>query len=280
MNKEEYYEGWYLKHQNNGRTLCFIPGRSEDHAFIQIITDEKAFNFKYPLSDYRKKEDEIIIGNNIFSVNGVSFLLDNDEISIRGTLNYRNLTRLKYDIMGPFSVFPMETKHTVISMNHDLYGSVKLNGETLSFNGGKGYIEGDRGSSFPKNYSWVQCNDFTENLSIMLAIANIPFGAISFTGCIGIVQIDKDQYRFATYKGVKILEYTENRINIKQGSHRLVIETSPHKGHGLPAPDKGKMDRIIHENPSGKARFKFYRKKRLIFDCQSDGASYEYVPND
>ena len=39
----------------------------------------------------------------------------------------------------------MQCSHGVISMGHPLEGSVRLNGETIDFSGGTGYIETDRG---------------------------------------------------------------------------------------------------------------------------------------
>jgi tocopherol cyclase len=56
-------------------------------------------------------------------------------------------------------------------------GRVLLNGRELNFTGGKGYIEGDSGRSFPKSYTWVQCNDFTVECSIMVSVVHIPFAS-------------------------------------------------------------------------------------------------------
>ena len=46
----------------------------------------------------------------------------------------------------------MECYHGIISMNHDILGSLKYNDEDISFNKGKGYMEKDWGHSFPKLY--------------------------------------------------------------------------------------------------------------------------------
>ena len=37
---------------------------------------------------------------------------------IRGVLKYSGITPLKYDIMGPFSVLPMQCSHGIVSMYH------------------------------------------------------------------------------------------------------------------------------------------------------------------
>ena len=51
----------------------------------------------------------------------------------------------------------------------------------------------------------------------MLAIAEIPLGPIRFTGCIGIVALGETEYRFATYRGVRIVEHTPTMAEVRQG---------------------------------------------------------------
>lgn len=67
-------------------------------------------------------------------------------------------TPLRSDIMGPFRFLPgMECSHGVISMGHSLEGKLDLNGKRIDFSGGTGYVETDRGRSFPSAYLWTQC---------------------------------------------------------------------------------------------------------------------------
>lgn len=275
---KQYYEGWYLKHQNNNSTLCLIPGRSSDTAFIQVITNRESFIAEYPLSQYRKTKDSLTIGENTFTKNGVELSVNVAEKELSGEIIYDKLVPIPYDIMGPFALFPMETKHEVISMNHSLQGSVRLNGQAISFDNGKGYWEGDRGTSFPKSYAWVHCNDFPQPCSMMLSIAHIPWGKRFFWGCIGVVWINGKQYRLATYKGVRIIDCTENRMEVSQGRYRLVIDIENASGQKLAAPQHGKMVRIIYENAAVKARFRFYKGDSLLLDYESGKASFEYVP--
>lgn len=174
-------------------------------------------------------------------------------LSLVGTVHYHEPAPLRYDIMGPFSLLPMETHHTVVSMSHGLSGSLRLNGRPLRFDGGRGYIEGDRGRSFPKQYAWVQCNAFSQDASIMLSIAQIPLGPARFWGCIGVVWLGGREYRFATYKGVRILHRSRDRLEVVQGSHRLAVEPAAEIGHKLAAPSGGRMVRTIHENAQTRA---------------------------
>ncbi len=273
---KQYYEGLYFKHYCNDVTLSLIPGRSNGQAFIQIVTNSASYYIPYALSQYQNK-GTVKIDKNIFSTNGIELEIITPEIELSGSLTYHNLAPIKYDIMGPFAILPMQTRHTVLSMNHELRGSLCLNGETIHFDGGKGYIEGDSGSSFPKSYVWVQCNDFKQNCSIMLSIAQIPVGKAFFWGCICVVWLEGREYRLATYKGVRIFCKTKERLEITQGKYRLVIDIPPNTGYRLAAPDKGEMVRTIYESLTAKARFVFYKKEAVLFDGASENVGFEYV---
>ena len=133
------FEGWYFKQQANGRTLALIPGRSRDTAFIQVVTDDRVWHVGYPLSDYHKGNIVTIAGNR-FTRDGIRLNIHGEGLNLAGELAYTNLTPLKSDIMGPFRFFPMECRHSVISMGHRVVGDLNLNGEPLNFKG-RGYIE-------------------------------------------------------------------------------------------------------------------------------------------
>lgn len=270
-----YFEGWYFKHQANGKTLALIPGKSIDEAFIHVVTDKEAYFITYPLRDYHKG-DVINIGGNVFSESGISIDINCPELTLKGEIKYENLVPINGDIMGPFKFFPMECRHGIMSMNHDLFGSVNLNEETFNFNGGKGYIESDSGKSFPVRYTWVHCNDFKQDCSITAAVAKIPFCGLKFWGCICVVMLNGKEYRFATYKGVKIVTCEPGIIELAQGKYRLLINVHSEGGHTLPAPRFGKMNHAILEDISCQASFRFTKGDQVLFDSSSHQASYEY----
>lgn len=272
----KYFEGWYLKHQKAGSTISFIPGRTDHSAFIQIITSDRSYHVFYPLNEYECSKD-IRVGNSEFSENGIRVHINDENINAYGEISYSNQTPIKYDIMGVFKYFPMECYHGVISMRHELDGFIHLNGEAMDFTKGIGYIEMDRGTSFPKSYVWVQCNDFDESCSIMASIADIPFFGVHFNGCICIVNYKDKEYRMATYLGVKIECYNEKRVVLKQRSLRLEIDIIRNDGHMLYAPCQGDMIKTIHESVSCEARFTFYIHDRMLFDLKSNHASFEFV---
>lgn len=258
-----YFEGYYYKHQKNNDTLCFIVGRSKSEEFIQILTNDAVYQVPF-------------IGNNQFSKQGVKLDIHSESVTLTGEISYGELAPIKYDIMGPFARLPMECRHGIISMRHTLFGEVVLNGKTIDFSGGLGYIEMDAGRSFPKSYIWVQSNDFKEPCSVFASVATIPFLFFHFVGTIALVLYEGREYRFATYLGAKVLACTENQIVLKQGKQQLEIWLRPDAGLKLAAPDKGEMSRTILENPSCFANFKFYLEDKLVFDFNSDHTSFEY----
>ena len=278
MREKNRFEGWYYKHQSvTGKSLAVIPGRATDSAFILVITDEKSHHIPYPVAEYQKRGEELHIGSNVFSPAGVSLNIQNHELTLVGEIKYTNITPIRGDIMGPFRFFPMECSHGVVSMSHFLSGMVTLNGETTNFTGGKGYIESDSGRSFPSGYTWVQCNAFDGDYSIMASVARIPFYGIHFWGCICVVWLNGKEYRLATYKGVKIQRCGHGVLELSQGKYRLCISIDKQDGHKLPAPQFGKMSRFIREVLSCPARFRFMEGDVCVFDGRSDFASYEYM---
>jgi len=275
------FDGTYFKHQKGENTISLIAGISKnDHAFIQIITNRDSYYIKYPLSDHVLGR-EIKIGDNSFSEAGVKINIAEETISLYGEIKYNKLTPLRYDIMGPFKYLPMQCRHKISSLHHKLSGSLILNGETIDFTEGTGYIEGDSGTSFPKNYVWIQCNDFREKACITASVADVPFMGTNFRGCICVVYLNNIEYRLATYLGVKILAYSEKQIILKQGNLLLEIEidenANTEAGYKLMAPEKGEMKREIRERIMCGAGFKFMKDGKVLLARHSGKASFEYV---
>lgn len=263
---KHYFEGYYFKHQQkgaDGRTLSIIVGYADKERFIQIITDD--FSAKVPFT----KE-------NYFSENGIRLNIKTPQITLTGEIRYWNPTPVKYDIMGPFRYFPMECRHGVVSMYHRLSGKVRLNGEVIDFTNGIGYLESDRGRSFPSSYVWIQANDFAKpGCSIMASVARIPVCGFHFRGCICVVKYEGREYRFATYLGVRVVLCTKNRIILKQGKYLLEIRVKNQHARRLNAPVKGQMSRRVLETASCPAEFKLYVRGKCKFCLRTQRASFE-----
>lgn len=284
--KKKFFEGWYFKHQFNDFNIAFISGINIDkngfkYAFIQIITDKASYYITYDYKDFQISDDKSIIKikDNIFSKRGIILNILSSEIIVKGALNYSGITPIKYDIMGPFSIFPfMECNHGIISLYHKVNGKLSINYRDIIIKNGIGYIEKDWGRSFPKSYMWIQANSFkNQKISIVVSIADIPFLGFEFKGCIAVVYYNGKEYRMATYNGVKIIDYNEKGLTIKKGKYKLNIDIEENYPQKLLAPDGGEMIRTIYENLSCRARFTFYKNKEQLFEIESNNVSFEYV---
>lgn len=266
------FEGWYFKHQKGDTTIAFIPGIAESGAFVQMIDNNGSHHFDVPSLEV--KNGVIYVGNCIFSSRGSKI----DLPEITGVLKYGSLTPIRSDIMGPFQFLPMQCRHGILSMTHSLKGALTVDGTKQSFNGGIGYIEKDSGTSFPKSYLWLQCNDFQAPCSMVVSIAHIPFAGMHFTGCICAIIWKGKEYRFATYRGVHILTDGPKHICLMQGKLLLKIEvTSSDDGHPLRSPVEGQMSGIIRESSNVSIRAHLLALKETIFDLCSSHAAFEYV---
>jgi hypothetical protein len=266
-----HFQGYYFRHQNQDKTVAVIAGKADDGAFIQVITDENSRVFCFPDGTFGKTAR---IGENYFAGDGIRLSLPD----IKGEIRYTDLTPLRSDIMGFFRFFPMECRHEIVSMRHRLNGTLEIDGKPYCFDGGIGYWEGDRGISFPKEYLWMQANDFEDGSSWMLSVARVPFAGMAFKGVICAVMVGGKEYRLATYFGAKA-KITDRLITVRQGSLLLQAEIlSRGEGHELSAPKLGKMSGMIREDNSAQIRMTLQKRGHLICDLTSSRAALEQYP--
>lgn len=275
----DYFCGWYLKCQNKTQTIAVIPAyhitNGEKSCSIQVITDETSWNVTFPYSKFAQNESSVEIAGNHFGQDGITMNLQTPELTVTGSLAFGPFAPIKYDIMGPFKYVPfMECVHSVFSMRHTVNGSVVINGVAYDFKDGIGYIEGDRGYSFPKEYVWTQCC-FPEG-SIMLSVADIPLCGFHFTGVISAIHYQGKEYRIGTYWGARAIYIHDGEVVIRQGKKQLTVKRLEKKGHPLAAPIRGNMSRTIHETAACRAYFHYQEKGRTVFEFESSGAAFEY----
>ena len=285
--KGPYFEGWYLKFQTgDGKALALIPAVHTDRqghrtASLQVLTRARSWWLEYPEGQFQAARDQpgIRLGKDFFTPSRISLHVERDGLSLHGTILCGPFTPLPSDIMGPFRFLPgLECSHGVVSMTHPLEGWAQCCGTALEFTGGVGYIETDRGRSFPSAYLWTQCLwHTTQPNSLMLSIATIPTPLGQFTGCICALYHNGRHYRLATYRGARVEFWSDNGAVIRQGTYRFSAELLDGLGHPLHAPVSGQMSRTIHEHLCSRVRYRFWEGQELLFERTDPCASFEYA---
>lgn len=294
MNNRCHFEGWYFKCSTQGHTLAIIVGRAKEkfeEAFIQVIKsgDSKSYYIPYDTKTFSYQEEpfSLRVGSSIFTEDYM-YLNIQGSISIKGIIYFDSFIKLsqkvwKKGLMGPFGYLPlMECYHDVVSMRHALWGKLLINDYIVNFENGEGYIERDWGTSFPNSYLWMQCNHFNQSsLSIMLAIADIPFLACNFRGFLCVISIENETRIFATYTGAKIEKIINEEdgisVCIRQGKEVIQVKTSYDKGHMLKAPNKGAMRGTVYEVLDGKMQLQMYYNERLKVNLKGERVAFERV---
>lgn len=277
--KNSFY-GWYFKCQSEDKTLALIPAvhcnGKKRTCSIQVITDTESFTVAFPGKAFRRKRGSISIGRNQFHEKGIFLAVSTPKLHMKGRVHFGELTPLKYHIMGPFAYLPfLECCHMVRSMHHGVNGTVYINGEVYSFRNAKGYWEGDRGKSFPSSYLWTQ--SFLPEGSVMLSVAKIPIGCVSFWGVLAVVYWKGKEYRLATYLGASIVELEKGMVRIRQRKLELEVQLLEESSRPLRAPIEGCMSRIIRESVACRVFYRFRRDGHTLFALEEKKASFEQV---
>lgn len=278
--KYSFFQGWYFKNQNDTESISLIPAFHIDEkgnrsASLQVIMSKESHQIFYSMREFNISSGRfaIRIGNNIFTEQGILINLKDEKLTISGRLFFTRLTPLKYDIMGPFRYIPLlQCRHSIHSMLHVINGILLVNGKKMNFHQGLGYIEGDRGSGFPRNYLWTQCSWRSQgDHSLMISVADVRMGGLSFPGCIGVIYYGGKEYRLATYLGVNIVKYKKGELQVRQGKYDFHLKNLENDEKCLLAPVNGKMTRTVYESVNAKVRYRFRIGEQIIFDFVGTG---------
>jgi len=298
LNKKNYFEGWYFKQVNQptGQSISFIPGISlsehDSHCFIQVIIGPQAhtYYYRFDSSDFSVCDNpfQVNIRQNWFSESGCHIELDDGSFQISGTLQFEKFKPIQRNlymptIMGPFAyIRGMECNHGVISMQHQVNGTLMINQSQWDFVNQKGYLEKDWGISFPKRYIWLQGHHFEdEDVSMMLSVATIPFLTMKFEGLIGVIHIGNQEIRLATYLGGRMQKIKTHDqgfdVIIKQSDYTILVYCTLLNQGELKAPTFGKMTNTIKEGLGGKITLEIIKKGELPRSYTSEHCGIEIV---
>lgn len=240
-----YFEGWYFKQVDAAgeRAISVIPGvsysadGSSRHAFVQVVPGGgETHYFAYPIESFRfdpRLPFSISVGDSTFSASGMSLRLRDDDAEVTGDVRFGPwspwpVTAFSPGIMGWYRFAPrMETYHGVLSMDHDVSGSLTVRGEHVSFDGGRGYVEKDWGRSFPSSWIWAQSNQFERpGISVTASVAKVPWMTGAFVGNIAGLLLDGTLHRFATYTGARpvCVETGNNTAHLVLRDHQKELE--------------------------------------------------------
>lgn len=281
-----FFEGWYLKHQTPQCTLAFAPAfhmyeTGESFATLRIIKDDIATTIALPVQEFKaeKKRFYVEVGDNVFTHKGIKIRVDKPQLKIHGQLEFGRFTQPRANIMGSYKFAPfLGFKMGILSLYHELSGSLSINGEPFDFTGGMGYIEHCWGSAIPSAYIYTQCSwqDETGNC-IMAAAGDIPFLGFTFTGCVCIIRHNGREYRVCNSSGAKLLKVTPRQMIIKQGKLELKAELILGTPEPLRTFAKDRPQRLSMKSPRKIVRYTFANDNKIIFNLLSDQADFEFV---
>ena len=202
---------------------------------------------------------------------------------------------LRPGVMGPYSFVPfMECYHGIVSLDHAANGFVSLGNavsgdeDRIHFDGGRGYIEKDWGTSMPSCWIWIQTNTFQEAVgpaSFFFSLARIPWRGSHFNGFVSILYFGGREYRFASYTGARmeLLEVSGRfiRILVADNKTKLEVQVRRNREGFLAAPVNGAMDRRIAESVDSSVRVVLKQRHGSVdiplFDSNSAASGVEVV---
>ncbi len=311
LKRKNYFEGWYFKlvSEDLDHVYSFIPGvsltRDDPHAFIQVINGDTGESdyICYPVDEFKWNTNSLYLktGSSVFTDKYIDLDINSRQFNIKGHIGFSN--RIKYPkkilspgIMGWYSFVPfMECKHGIVSVYHDLAGSLSVNNNTVNFTGGNGYIEKDWGTSFPEAWLWIQANNFKlSKSSFTFSVAKIPWLGKYFIGFIAFLFYMDKFYLFSTYNNSSIadLKHSDRSIDLelvsrnhklrvlvsKSTTGELRVLVSKSTTGELRAPVSGNMSRRIRESIDSEVTLDLYDKhNNLIFNDISRRAGLEVI---
>lgn len=282
-----WFEGWYYRLTDKDISLAVIIGIQRDEhkaasAFIQILDTlrHRSDYHSFSMNEVHISEQPytIHIGPHSFSREHLRLQFPDIHCDLTCSNFFPlHVSRYAPTIMGPFSYLDsMQCVHSIISLYHDVAGSLRINDTAYQIRG-RGYMEKDRGSSFPSSYVWFQSNTSKEVYSsFFLSIAHIPLSATSFKGCICVLMINGKQLRFASYLGCRVRKIKHKNIWIlNQYPYKVYVKITQGKGCTLKAPEEGAMSHEIQETLEACALVHVYKYHRKVHEITFTHGGYE-----
>jgi len=206
-----------------------------------------------------------------------------DGISVQGAFGFSEFTPIrksffKPNIMGWLTRFPNECNHSIISMNHRVNGSLKIGEKAFETNEAYGYVEKDWGTGFPREYVWIQANDWKES-SVVFSYATVPVLGKHAKGFFLVIQHEGEEYRFSSIEGSRMIHFKVSNDSftaiIKKGKYRVVIKAKQAHPLALVSPDNGEMKAKIKESLDGRVEVLMQKEKNDFLELSTSRASID-----
>jgi hypothetical protein len=271
------------------------PNPADSHAFVQTLDGKtgSATYHRYPPDAFRfdRQTFDIRVGPNRFSSEGLALEIAAPEREMRGELRFVGVTPWPVTlaspgIMGWYAYAPfMECYHGVLSLDHAVSGELRIDGQTVDFASGRGYIEKDWGQAFPNAYVWMQTNHFAQpGTSLTASVATIPWRGSAFRGFIVGLWHAGTLHRFATYTGAVLERFdaTDGRVAFALRSKPrdgLLLEVSARRSEGgvLRSPQREAMLQRVMESLTAEVEVRLTRHGDLVFEGTGRHAGLEVV---
>lgn len=282
--RRPFFEGWYYKLVSADRSdaLVLIPGVAVSpeggKAFLQLY-DGTSLEYRfipYPMTAFRPEPGrfDISLADHRFSDSEIRLNERDCSLLLEGTVRIGGTTPwpvspLSPGAMGWYGLLPfMEDYHGVLSMDSPIDGSLRIDGTSYNFDGGRCYIEKDWGSGFPSAWIWMQCNHFrTTGLSVSFSLARIPWRRRWFSGFIVGVRCEGRFFRFCTYTGARFEKLALDgkggyEAVLRSGRHRLELSVEGGPKREIQAPLEGAMRSSVEESVSARCALRLSVRNR------------------
>ena len=283
--RNRYFEGWYIRvmdeenHVNTAYIFALTKAQSDPHAFIQVFDGIKKTNRyeRFPLEAFHASGEIVSIGENRLSLKGITLKLDNYEVA----LTFEHHSDLKVaSAMGFLAKFPLECYQEVVSKSFVIKGTIKTHQKVIHLDG-SGYMEKTYGRRFPKQWFWLQANQFEESCALTLAGGSVPTLVFKPFGFFCLLHVKGKPYVFGTYNRAKIMMSSHDDtvvFHIKRRTIELIIEATIAEPTRLVGPsDGGVMDLDVFETLTSQVTVCLREKDHIIYQGSSTMGGFEWM---
>jgi len=293
LDKKNAFEGWFCKIEDSLNQWMFsvIWGYSTNetnaHAFIQFQNslDHSTKYLSYSMEEFAwdKEKQQLRIGKNTLSKDGVHLDFVMETGPVLADYSFTELTPiqkrfLRPNIMGVLTYVPNECNHSIISMKHRVSGFFQYGEKVFETTNAVGYMEKDWGTSFPRDYVWLQVNDWDKS-AVVFSYATVPVLGKFAKGFFLVLHHEGQEYRFSSIEGSRLIHFDVSNnsfeAKIQKGKVCVAIKGIQTNPVSLASPQKGAMSNQIKESLDGVFELNLMMNDKETVHLRSEKASID-----